>query len=305
MEQVNSDTSKITVSYLVSSYNHSAYIINCLESVKADAFKASEIIIIDDGSTDQSVPMIQSWINQNSHLQIKFIHRSNLGIAATLNELFKNAQGLYYRTVSSDDKIKSGSTQDLIQELERHPDVLVAFGDVETIDEKDQLIAVSHMEDLNNSKTVYKKNLKQAIISKWAVCGPCWLLKKDFYKKIGLFDESLIIEDWNMYLRLVAHEAIVFVDKIVASYRVHGLNTSRTTDIKRRIANLTSQTSAGQKNLNNFKGSYKLLLKAELDLLRAKVKFLSRNYILTGWYLASYVMTRTMAMIGLKFRKAI
>lgn len=302
MEQMSSKTNAITVSYLVSSYNHEAYIIQCLESIKADLHEPSEIIIVDDGSTDNSENLIREWISKNN-INVVFVTRANLGIAATLNELFKLAQGQYYRTVSSDDTIKPNSTLRLINELNKNEKALVAFGDVETIDENGSLISKSHMISLNNGKSLYQKDLKQAIISKWSVCGPCWLLKKDFYKTIGLFDESLIIEDWNMYLRLVSRDAVIFTDTIVASYRIHGANTSRTKNTKRRVANLKSQMLAGEKNLNNFIGTYRLLLLAELFLIRAKIQFLSKKYLLTSLSILAFLGLKICSILGIYFKR--
>ena len=82
-----------------------------------------------------------------------------------------------------------------------------------------------------------------------------------------------------MYLRLVSQDALIFIDKTVAAYRIHSFNTSRTKDVQKRIKNLSSQKNAGQKNLLNFNSFYRILLKSEINLLNAKIYFLSKEWV--------------------------
>ncbi|MCV6574486.1 MAG: glycosyltransferase [Cohaesibacter sp.] len=111
------------VLYLVSSYNKSPYIRSVLDSIviDSDAFHAS-LVIIDDGSTDQSVDIIQTFVSQYEHkLPITFIARDNRGIFQTTNQLGDIARKLdpeatsFIRLIDSDDPIMPGSTALLIK----------------------------------------------------------------------------------------------------------------------------------------------------------------------------------------------
>lgn len=71
------------ISYVVPCCNHELFLKDCLNSIKNDIFVESEIIIIDDGSTDKSVAVIKNWISENPSLNVKLIEQSNKGVCAT------------------------------------------------------------------------------------------------------------------------------------------------------------------------------------------------------------------------------
>jgi glycosyltransferase involved in cell wall biosynthesis len=265
------------ISYIVPCYNHSQYVLECLESIKADLFCESEIIIIDDGSSDDSADLIEQWHLQNTDLNISFSRQKNQGICYTLNKLIALSSGDFIRTVASDDQIILGSTAILVDALNNNEHSLTAFGDVETMDKNGITLSKSHIGFSKKNKQTYKTDLKKAIISEWAIAGPSFVCKKNFFDTIGKYDESILIEDWNMYLRLAALEKLVFVDTAVARYRVHDTNTSRTKDIAIRKRNLNSQYLGGAKCLSLFSGKYFYLLMSEILLIKAKIHYLNRN----------------------------
>ena len=290
------------VSYLVACYNHENFIYQCLKSVKDDICCPAEVIVIDDGSTDGSKKVIEQWINENPQIHARLIARENRGVSKTLNELFSLAKGDFFRTVSSDDAVIPGTTKALIEKLKAKPGKSVIFGDVKTIDTNGDVICDSHMKSLGVDRKSYVGDVTRAIISKWAVCGPAWVLRRDFQKFVGKFDESLIIEDWNMYLRLCSVQRIEFYDGAVALYRVHDKNTSRTTDVRKRIVNLESQMRAGISNYPGFNGPYLWALRGQVDLLKAKISFLKRNFFKMTIYLCKFVYFWTVSEMTFLFR---
>ena len=82
------------VSVLIPCYNHSEYVVECLNSVVKNDYGNTEIVIIDDGSNDNSANKIEEWINNNkSAVKTKFLTRANKGLAKTLNELLTLSTG--------------------------------------------------------------------------------------------------------------------------------------------------------------------------------------------------------------------
>ncbi len=276
------------ISYLVPSYNHAEYVYDCLESIKLDMFCANEIIILDDGSDDCTFEIVKKWQFENRELDVKVLQQANCGISTTLNRLILQSNGDFIRPVASDDLLITGGTRSLVNSLLEAPNKLVAFGDVQTLSTDGKVIASSHMQYLNKKKNLYSGDLQAAIISEWAVAGPASLYRKNFFNNIGQFDESIIIEDWNMYLRLAASDNLLFVNNVVAGYRIHGANTSRTKNVDKRIKNLRSQFEGGEKCIALFKIPYVYLLKAELNLLQAKISFLRRDFFKVSLFLLKY-----------------
>lgn len=280
------------ISYVVPSFNHAKYVVDCLESIKADIYCDYEIIIIDDGSTDNSVEVIEDWIAKNQNLKIQFIKQNNRGVCSTLNRLISLAQGEYIRPVASDDLINNQGTKILVNALEENQNILVAFGDCQTINAVGETLSESHIEYLGKNKDFYAKDLKKAIISQWAISGPALVYRKGFEKEIGSYDESLLIEDWNMYLRLAGMGKLIFVDSVVAKYRIHDTNTSITVQKDKKIRNLESQYKGGAQNLKFFNNKYQNLLRAELFLIQAKIFFLKRKYVLVFFELVRYFLKK-------------
>src|SRR6202022_442605 len=91
------------VSTIVLSYNHSRYVLETLESVRAQTYKTTQLIIVDDCSTDNSLLIFEHWLRENN-LTCTFIrHKENLGICKSLNEALVVSTGKYVSTIASDD----------------------------------------------------------------------------------------------------------------------------------------------------------------------------------------------------------
>lgn len=288
----------ILISYLVASYNHESFIRDCLDSIWDDGVDNFELVIIDDGSKDASARVISEWINtKGQSSKIKFICRPNRGVSATFNELVNLSRGLYLRLVASDDMIVKGSTQAMIAALQKQPEKIAVVGDAFVIDRYREVLASSQIVRLGADRDVYLKDIKKAVISHWAICGPSILFRQGYQDIVGRYDERLVVEDWSMYLRLVAINGILFIPTQVAYYRIHGANSSLTKDITKRVANLTSQILAGEGNRDLFRGKYWVLISAEIRLLYAKRAFLERDYLAIFCSLSAYVGWSILALV--------
>ncbi|WP_415062040.1 glycosyltransferase [Bdellovibrio sp.] len=298
---------EVLISYLVASYNHENYIIDCLNSILADGIDNREIVIVDDGSVDSSVKVIQQWMDSQDVGEVRLVSRENRGVSATFNQLLETSRGKYVRIVASDDMVVKGSTGEMISQLQANPQMLGIVGDVSVINEQGQIIAQSQMERLGKDSVVYKEDIKRAIISSWAICGPAGVFSRNYQNVVGRYDEELVVEDWSMYLRLVAANVLMFSDLKVAYYRIHDTNTSLTKDVSKRLRNLNSQKIAGEKALDLFVGAYHYFLLSEVLLLKCKIAFLSKRYLTCGGYLflAKLVNLFGMFLYFFKFKNRI
>lgn len=286
-----------SISYLVPAYNHENYIEDALNSV----FKDSEIlncekniIIINDGSTDNSHLIIQNWINNNGDsIKIKYINRENKGLTITLNELVSNTNSKYIRFCSSDDMLIIGSTSILLDILEQNNNLLAASGDGVVIDKYDKEIHSScikyhggNIQKLINKETCYKE-----LIINWCMAGPCILIDRKFYDDIKYL-ENEPIDDLYLYFALIEKNALRIIDSKTCYYRVHDTNTAKTLDIDKKLKNLKSFL----KIILNFKKletKYKVLI-ALKNLTMAKISYLESKYFKGLFYLVRYLYFRTL-----------
>lgn len=218
------------VSVIIPCYNHSKYVVDTLDSAIKDTYENKEICIIDDGSKDDSVVIIEQWIAKNHHLvNINFKYRENKGLCATLNELIDMAQGKYIIPCASDDMLYGNTIAERVKVLEDNPTKKVLVSDAWVIDGNNNVIMSSSMEDYNSGcKSWYstEKGIIRGTILKPCISGATLFVNKDVYRSIGKYPENLKAEDWWFYQRTAALGLILFLNIKVSYYRVHDTNTS-------------------------------------------------------------------------------
>lgn len=255
------------VSVLIPLYNHANYIDRCLDSVLEDGYPRLEIIIIDDGSKDESVNVAQQW-HERQHPErlerFELQSRSNKGVTRTVNELIAKASGDYLVMLASDDFLLPGGIEARLQYLQAHPDKLAVFGDCIVVDDGNSKTHDSGIVDLHRGhiECLMKDDLLALeLIFNWCVTGPGFMARRDLYDQIGLYDESLAVEDWDMYLRIAARDLLGFTASPVAAYRYHGGNSILNKSTK--AAHFDSLMRTAWKNHYFFQGlrRYGLLYK--------------------------------------------
>ena len=213
----------------ITSYNHAKYIVYALNSVLQEDYPNKEIVIIDDGSTDNSAELIQAWVAANKDkIEVTFISRPNKGLAFTLNELLNNVLGDYLALLASDDAFcNNGIAKRMKALLETNK--MVAVGDCTVIDNHNITTHQSWMKDVmkrdvNNYNT--DEGIMREVLVNPAISGSVLLIDKKVYKKIGTYPQNFFAEEWFFYQRCAANKDIVYIDEVVSLYRRHEDNTS-------------------------------------------------------------------------------
>lgn len=290
------------VSFLIPAYNHEHFIEKCLDSVLLDKYANKQLVIVNDGSRDRTAQIISEWIaNHKSSLDIRYADRENRGIAATLNELTALASGDYLRLGASDDYFLADGTTAQVAYLEANPAKLAVVGDSIVVDDQDRIVHDSAMVGLfhvDKARYLTDEGIRREIICRWAIGGPVPLLRKKGLDAAEGWNENLLIDDWDFFLRLSALDVVGFVDVKVGAYRVHGTNTSKTKDTARRIANLRNMAEAVSRNLALFEGRYRTMLRAQGRLISAKIAYLERRYVKSAWNVVMFGGLRALAFVG-------
>jgi len=246
------------ISVLIPLYNHAGYVKRCLDSVLEDGYPRIEIIVIDDGSKDDSVALARHWFNEHEPQRIeRFVleSRPNKGVTRTLNELVSKAQGEYLILLASDDHLLPGGIAARLEYLRLHPAKLAVFGDCIVVDGGGAKTHDSGISDLYGGHMkclVNEELLAMELIFNWCVPGPGFMARRELYDQIGLYDESLTVEDWDMYLRIAARNALGFIPGPVAAYRYHGGNSVLNRNV--RAAQFDSLIRTSWKNYRAFHG---------------------------------------------------
>lgn len=210
------------VSMVIPSYNHALYIQQCIASVIAQDYKNIELIIIDDGSTDDSVRLICEMEAEchERFTRFEFRARANKGLSATLNEALEWADGTFFSAIASDDSLFPAKTSLLLTGIEDESDVAGVFGGCECIDSNG-----INIDELKYSQVYF--NFEDIIKHRHSIQACTQLLRLKNVRESGGYLAGVYIEDWYMWLKLTeAGYKLKVVPDVVAYYRYHDSNSS-------------------------------------------------------------------------------
>lgn len=210
------------VSIVVPCYNHAAYIQECIKSIIDQDYDAIELIIIDDGSSDDSVSKIQEMVAacEARFVRFEFRSRPNVGLCNTLNEAVKWCAGEFYSAIASDDLMLPKKTSSQVNYLLSDDACIAVFSGVQIIGSDGRRVRVISGTDKN-----YK--FKDIFLGRCSLPAPTLMLRLDELKKIGGYPSRLHIEDWYMWLKLTQTGGYVHsMGGVVAGYRRHDTNIS-------------------------------------------------------------------------------
>ncbi|WP_165914236.1 glycosyltransferase [Pseudomonas sp. IC_126] len=214
------------VSIVIPCYNHAQFVQESIQSVIDQDYENIELIIIDDGSKDSSVEAINEIISvcNERFARFEFRHRPNKGLCATLNEALEWCEGEYLSCIASDDVMYEDKVSQQVAFLERNPACEALFGAMEIIDR-------NSVSEKVIGKGYAEYSFKEVFLHESFLPAPSQMLRTESLKSIGGYDESLLIEDWHMWLKLLEKGGyFVNTGKLVVKYRRHEENFSKKTD---------------------------------------------------------------------------
>lgn len=206
------------VSVIIASYNHAPYIEASIESVLAQSYRNIELLVIDDGSRDDSVERIRRL--QERHA-FDFRVQQNQGLSRTLNEAIARARGTLIAPFGSDDIMLPERIAKQVAYLQDKPEVGICAGNIQEIDEHGNFRGVT--KDL----PLRRLDFEDAFLDrKPGPPAPTLLFRREALEKVGGFDPQIRLEDLLIELKIT--RAGYFIDvlpDVLALYRVHATNT--------------------------------------------------------------------------------
>ncbi len=213
----------IKVSVVLPTYNHVQYLPQALSSLLGQTFGDFELIIVNDGSTDQTAV----FLAQINHPKIKIITQENKGLPAALNRGFEDARGAYWTWTSADNVVAPTWLEELVKALDESPEeVGYALGPYAIINDNNQILGIERNQCFETQHWLRTAG------------NASFLYRADVAKKAGVYDASLTgAEDLDMWLRLSMLTRGVHVESVLYYYRVHG--NSMTAQIPDKVAAAT------------------------------------------------------------------
>lgn len=212
-----------TVSVIIPTYNRANYLNRTINSVLNQTFKDFELIIVDDGSTDNTKSLVREFSKNDS--RIKYIWQENSGgPSKPLNNGIINSKGKYIAFLGSDDEFLPEKLEKQIKKFDSvEENVGLVYCGLRYVPEngkKSKIVVTELRGDLFNE-----------ILENSFIAGIAPLVKSECFQKLGILDESLPSgEDWDMWIRISKNYKFDYVPEPLAIYHIHGKQISSNFD---------------------------------------------------------------------------
>lgn len=209
------------VSVVVASYNHEAYVQECLQSVLDQDFQDFEIVVTDDGSSDQTVARILEV--QDPRIRLNVLPH-NRGACIATNDAILRSRGKYIAVLNSDDYFLPGKLSQQVAVLQAHLHLGAVFGLPAFVNEHGSAFEDPAHRDHNAFVAKDRSRfewLRHFFDVGNALCHPTVLIRREVYEKIGLYDPRLAqVPDLDMWIRLAAHTELHVMPIALTAFRV-------------------------------------------------------------------------------------
>lgn len=208
-----------SVSVVVPSYNHAQFIEATLRSIMKQTLAPAELLVIDDGSSDDSPAIIERVLN-DCPFPCEFAARDNRGLCATLNEGFERTRGDYFAYLGSDDLWLPDFLSARVDRLEARVEAVLAYGHTYFIDEDNRII-----DSTADWAHYVDGDVRDMLMQTTAPMSPTVLYRRQTLEHQRWKEESAL-EDYDLYLRLSAEGTFAFDSRVLSAWRRHSSNVS-------------------------------------------------------------------------------
>jgi glycosyltransferase involved in cell wall biosynthesis len=266
----------IVVSVIIPVYNADRYLKQSIDSILQQSFANFECIIINDGSTDSSEEIINSYYDE----RIVYVkNKINSGVVTTMNKGVALAKGQLIAVMHADDIAIDKRLELQVAWMNRNPQTTVLAGFIDCIDESNNTIKQWDVD----RKTITEKQIKHTMVWECCIAHPTVMIRSEVLKKYNYSNLQNLAEDYPLWLQLLNDGYIIEkIPQVVLKYRAH--KTSATGSILKKKNPFFVQAIIKQKfllsELNKFKFtffSFKLVITCCYDLLMGLGKEIKRK----------------------------
>jgi glycosyltransferase involved in cell wall biosynthesis len=215
MDLTGSTSPKVSV--IIPVYNGANYLCEAIESVLAQSFLDCEVIVVDDGSVDDTWSIIQGFGER-----VKGFHKENGGVASALNSGIRQATGSYVAWLSHDDLFLPLKIENQLRFIHTHPEYVACYTDYDLIDAQGIL--------LKNVRAPWYPRLEAicTLIGKMYINGSTMMISRAIFDQVGYFGEDLMFtQDVDMWIRILRNFEIGHLGETLTQHRLHAAQGSR------------------------------------------------------------------------------
>lgn len=207
---------KITV--YMPNYNYGDYIDEAIQSIQKQVFKDWELIIIDDGSTDNSSQILEKYIDDE---KITIIKQKNQGLNITNNVAIRLSRGRYIVRVDADDYIDESFLTVLSSVLDDKPEIGLVFPDYYHVDSQGNIIETIRREKITNEEELLDLPAH----------GACTMYRKEILQNLGSYNEEFNCQDgYDIWIRFIEKYRPYNINVPLFYYRQHTSNLTKSSE---------------------------------------------------------------------------
>jgi hypothetical protein len=227
------------VSVVMSVFNGERFLREAVESILQQSLREFEFIIIDDGSTDHSAPILDSY--QTDDTRVKVYRKEHSGLIESLNQGCWLTQSNYIARMDADDIASKDRLKRQVAFMDAHPEIGVLGGAVEWIDAT------------GNSLGTYRypaedRQIKATLLEGCALWHPTVVLRREAFVLAGGYRSVVVdAEDYDLWLRIADHFQLANLEAVVLKYRIHPSQVSMRKTKQQTLSMLAAQVAASSR----------------------------------------------------------
>ncbi len=219
---------RVLASIIVITYNSAKFVLEALESAKAQTYQNLELIISDDCSSDDTVQICKKWIEKNKGRFVRtelITVEKNTGTSANFNRGLKAAKGEWIKSVAGDDALMSDCIDINLKYIKTDQNIKIVQSECKIYQDNFEEKCSIGRTNCNNicffKEGITSEEQYQLLLKKNRVIGPAVFIKKSVLEEVGGYDEDFkLIDDFPMWIILTKNKnKIHFLDEITVKYR--------------------------------------------------------------------------------------
>ncbi len=220
------------VSVIIPCYNHAQFLRQAIESVLAQTYSDFEIVVVDDGSSDNTAEVVMRYP------LVRYVYQENAGLASARNTGLRHSRGKFLVFLDADDRLLPDALETGICCMREHPECAFVSGHCRVIDSNGVILPSPRQRRVEQEH--YLKLLRGG---SYIWCPATVLYQRRIFDFVHGFDPALKrLEDYELYLRITKDFPVYSHNQVVAEYRRHGSNMSR--DVSAQIHTALAAHSA-------------------------------------------------------------
>jgi glycosyltransferase involved in cell wall biosynthesis len=232
------------VSIIIPNYNHARYISDAIQSVLRQDYGHYEVIVVDDGSTDNSREVVAQFGDR-----VRYIWQENQGLSAARNTGIRAARGDLIGLLDADDLYETDFLSKLVPILKENPDAEAVYCGYQFVDIENNALPQKE------ARSIPQDQLYQALVDGNFLVPESILVRRRCYESVGLFDITLrACEDLDMWLRIAGRYKVLGTTQLLTRHRIlpNSMSTDPSRQAENRLAAISKHFGQRPKDLSSW-----------------------------------------------------